>query len=90
MVTNIISAVGRRKTAIATVRMEKAEKSSVMVNGKAPRAYFETEERAHIALEALATAGSAEHYAVVEKTVDGMIPRNKLRTPRMKNLIVKA
>ncbi len=28
--------------------------------------------------------------AVVKKTVDGMIPRNKLRAPRMKNLIVKA
>ena len=27
---------------------------------------------------------------VVKKTVDGMIPRNKLRTPRMKNLTVKA
>ncbi len=27
---------------------------------------------------------------VVRKTVDGMIPRNKLRTPRMKNLIVTA
>ncbi|MFA6519418.1 MAG: uL13 family ribosomal protein [Candidatus Paceibacterota bacterium] len=25
---------------------------------------------------------------VVKKTVDGMIPRNKLRAPRMKNLIV--
>ncbi len=25
---------------------------------------------------------------VVRKTVDGMIPRNKLRSPRMKNLIV--
>ncbi len=27
---------------------------------------------------------------VVRKTVDGMIPRNKLRAPRMKNLIVTA
>jgi len=27
---------------------------------------------------------------VVKKTVDGMIPRNKLRNERMKNLIVKA
>ena len=27
---------------------------------------------------------------VVRKTVDGMIPRNSLRTPRMKNLTVKA
>ncbi len=26
---------------------------------------------------------------VVRKTVDGMIPRNKLRTPRMKNLTIK-
>jgi ribosomal protein L13 len=27
---------------------------------------------------------------VVRKTVDGMIPRNKLRAPRMKNLTVNA
>ena len=27
---------------------------------------------------------------VVTKTVDGMIPRNRLRAPRMKNLIVNA
>ena len=27
---------------------------------------------------------------VLTKTIDGMIPRNKLRTPRMKNLTVKA
>ena len=27
---------------------------------------------------------------VVRKTVDGMIPRNKLRKPRMKNLIVNS
>ena len=27
---------------------------------------------------------------VVKKTVDGMIPRNKLRKPRMMNLVVKA
>ncbi|KKW40135.1 50S ribosomal protein L13 [Candidatus Kaiserbacteria bacterium RIFCSPLOWO2_02_FULL_54_13] len=26
--------------------------------------------------------------AVVKKTVDGMIPRNKLRAPRMKNLVI--
>jgi large subunit ribosomal protein L13 len=27
---------------------------------------------------------------VMKKTVDGMIPRNKLRKPRMKNLVVNA
>jgi large subunit ribosomal protein L13 len=35
--------------------------------------------------EMIAKKGIAE---VVKKTVDGMIPRNKLRTLRMKNLIV--
>ena len=35
--------------------------------------------------EMIAKKGIAE---VVKKTVDGMIPRNKLRTPRMKNLSV--
>lgn len=35
--------------------------------------------------EMIAKKGIAE---VVKKTVDGMIPRNKLRAPRMKNLIV--
>ena len=35
--------------------------------------------------EMLAKKGIAE---VVRKTVDGMIPRNKLRVPRMKNLVI--
>lgn len=35
--------------------------------------------------EMIAKKGIGE---VVKKTVDGMIPRNKLRAPRMKNLIV--
>lgn len=37
--------------------------------------------------EMIAKKGIAE---VVKKTVDGMIPRNKLRKPRMKNLVVNA
>lgn len=37
--------------------------------------------------EMLAKRGIGE---VVKKTVDGMIPRNKLRKPRMMNLVVKA
>ncbi|MBI5405458.1 50S ribosomal protein L13 [Candidatus Kaiserbacteria bacterium] len=37
--------------------------------------------------EMITKKGIAE---VVKKTVDGMIPRNKLRKPRMKNLIVNA
>ena len=41
--------------------------------------YFMTRE------EMVAKKGIGE---VVRKTVDGMIPRNKLRAPRMKNLII--
>ncbi len=37
--------------------------------------------------EAITKKGIAE---VVRKTIDGMIPRNRLRAPRMKNLIVHA
>jgi small subunit ribosomal protein S9 len=59
-----ITAVGRRKTAIASVRMVKAPKSSLMVNGKTPKDYFKTDLRALIAIEALAKAESAENYEV--------------------------
>jgi len=64
MATQFITAVGRRKTAIASVRMTKADKASVVVNGKTPKDYFKTDERANIAEEALAKAESAETYAV--------------------------
>jgi len=59
-----ITAVGRRKTAIASVRMLKAAKSSVTVNGKTPKDYFKTDLRALISVEALKTAESAENYEV--------------------------
>lgn len=59
-----ITAVGRRKTAIASVRMVKAAKSSLMVNGQDPKAYFKTDLRALVAVEALAKAESAENYEV--------------------------
>jgi small subunit ribosomal protein S9 len=66
-----ITAVGRRKTAIASVRMTKAEKSSVVVNGKSAKEYFKTDERAKIAEEALAKAESAENYAVIAHVEGG-------------------
>lgn len=59
-----INAVGRRKTAIATVRVTTAAKPSITVNGKTPKEYFKTNERAKIAEEALVLADSAETYAV--------------------------
>jgi small subunit ribosomal protein S9 len=71
MATKFITAVGRRKTAIATVRLAPAEKGSVVVNGKSAKEYFKTNERAKIAEEALATAESAEHYAIVAHVEGG-------------------
>ncbi|MFA6414887.1 MAG: 30S ribosomal protein S9 [Candidatus Paceibacterota bacterium] len=61
---NFITAVGRRKTAIASVRMQKAAKSSLVVNGKEPKDYFKTDLRALIAGESLTKAESTENYAV--------------------------
>ncbi|HCR52312.1 TPA: 30S ribosomal protein S9 [Candidatus Kaiserbacteria bacterium] len=71
MATQFVTAVGRRKTAIATVRMTPADKGTVTVNGKTPKEYFKTDERAKVAEEALATAESAQHYAVVAHVEGG-------------------
>jgi len=71
--TSFITAVGRRKTAVATVRMSVAPKSSVMVNGKSLKDYFKTDLRALIAEEALAKAESAENYMVTAHVEGGGI-----------------
>lgn len=70
-----ITAVGRRKTAIANVRMRKADKPSLMVNGKSPKDYFKTDERAKVAEEALAVAstGGGENYAIYAHVQGGGI-----------------
>jgi len=71
MATIFITAVGRRKTAIASVRMSIAPKSSIVVNGKSAKEYFKTNERAKIAEEALAKAESTENYAVIAHVEGG-------------------
>ena len=71
MATQFITAVGRRKTAIANVRMMPADKNSVVVNGKSVKDYFKTNERAKIAEEAFAKSESAEHYAVIAHVSGG-------------------
>lgn len=71
--TTYITAVGRRKTAIASVRISKAAKPSVTVNGKTAKEYFKTDLRAKVAEEALALAESSENYAVVAHVEGGGI-----------------
>ena len=64
MATQFIHAVGRRKTARVTARVQQAEKNSLTINGKSPKDYFKTDERARTALEAFAIAEAAQNYAV--------------------------
>lgn len=73
MATTFTHAVGRRKTAIASVRMTPAAKSSLTVNGQSAKDYFKTAERALIAEEAFAKAESAENYAVTAHVEGGGI-----------------
>lgn len=73
MTTKLITAVGRRKTAIASVRMSVAPESSVTVNGKSPKDYFKTDLRALVAEEALAKAESADNYRVTAHVSGGGI-----------------
>jgi len=64
MATIFITAVGRRKTAIANVRMTPAGQNTVTINGKSPKDYFKLPERVRTVDEAFATAESTEHYTV--------------------------
>ena len=73
MTTTFTNAVGRRKTAIASVRITPAAKSSILVNGKTPKEYFKTDLRTKVAEEALAIADSAETYAVTAHVEGGGI-----------------
>ena len=73
MTTTFTNAVGRRKTAIASVRITPAAKSSILVNGKTPKEYFKTDLRTKVAEEALTIADSAETYAVTAHVEGGGI-----------------
>ena len=64
MATSLINAVGRRKTAIASVKVSEADKNSLTVNGKSPKDYFKTDERARDALAAFETAEAGKNYRV--------------------------
>jgi small subunit ribosomal protein S9 len=54
--TRYIETVGRRKTAIARVRITPAAKGSCTVNGQDSDSYFKTDQLRLIATEAIATA----------------------------------
>lgn len=71
--TKFITAVGRRKTAIATVRLIPADDASVTVNGASVNEYFKTAERVKIATESLTGAQTEKTYAVKANVIGGGI-----------------
>ena len=68
-----IETVGRRKTAIARVRITPATKNSITVNGKALNEFFTVSGLQKVALESLEkfTATTEEKFAVIAKTIGG-------------------
>lgn len=64
-------AIGRRKTAVAVVRLYKAAKNSYKVNGKDFTEYFPTPELKKIVAGAFETATPAEKFEVIATTKGG-------------------
>lgn len=73
MATPFQTAVGRRKTAIASVRLAKADKSSVHVNGMTPKEYFKTDDRVRTVLDAFQKSETSEHFAITAHVEGGGI-----------------
>ncbi len=71
--TKYYEAVGRRKTAIARVRLFPAKKNSFEINGKTLESYFPVKEMQVTAEEALHNGKPAEKFTVTAKIVGGGI-----------------
>ena len=68
-----IEAVGRRKTAIARVRITPSTKGSFTINEKEVKDYFSTNDLQTIAEEAIKKSGVAEKFMVTVKVLGGGI-----------------
>ncbi|MDB5189280.1 MAG: ribosomal protein [Parcubacteria group bacterium] len=65
------TAVGRRKTASARVKLTPADKNSVMVNGMTARDYFGTAERDGITLDSFKVLESKKNYTIEARVQGG-------------------
>lgn len=68
---NYVTAVGRRKTASARVKLTPAKENSVTVNGKSARDYFKTAERESITGDVFRAGEWKEHYEVTARVEGG-------------------
>lgn len=71
--TKYFEAVGRRKTAIARVRLFPGTKSGFELNGKTLEQYFPVKEMQMTANEAIIAAKAGEKFVVTAKLVGGGI-----------------
>lgn len=71
--TKYFEAVGRRKTAIARVRMFPESKNSYEINGKTLEAYFPTKEMQNGAIGALAESKISQKFHITAKLSGGGI-----------------
>ena len=71
--TKYFEAVGRRKTAIARVRLYPGSKSGYELNGKDLEAYFPVKEMQTTVMEAIANAKPAEKVQISAKLSGGGI-----------------
>lgn len=69
--TRYTTAVGRRKTASARVKVTPAAKNSITVNGKPAREYFATAERESITMDVFKTLETKQNYAVEARVAGG-------------------
>ncbi len=69
--TRYIPAVGRRKTAVARVRITPADKTTVTVNGKPVDEYFKTQERVQVTNEPFIAAEAAGTYTIEVRVSGG-------------------
>jgi small subunit ribosomal protein S9 len=68
-----IEAVGRRKTAIARIRLTVATKAAVRINDRDMDDYFKTSELQRKALESMNKSGVADKFSIHAKIVGGGI-----------------
>ncbi len=69
--TGYLEAVGRRKTAIARVRISQAPKNSLAINGKDVAKYFGPVELQEVAISPLQREGYATTFAVTAHVSGG-------------------
>ena len=96
-----IEAVGRRKTAIARVRITPSTKASFTINDKEVKDYFSTEDLQVIAQEAISKSEVGEKFTVTvhvlgggihaqaEAVRHGLSPTLVLRDENIKNTLKK-